>query len=383
VSGPTDPAHRVGSIDALRGIALFGVLAINLETEFRISIFRQLLPAPIDTTWNGVVDTALSLFVDMKAFALFSFLFGVGMAIQFDRLAKSPRRTILLVRRLLVLLLFGLIHLVLIWNGDILTEYALAGLVVLPFLFAPTPMVAIIAAMLLAFYVLQPLLPTIITFPYPFQLTALVDAAGQIYAGGRFSDVLALRVHELPFLLPLHLHVFPRTIGLMLLGAVCWRAGLFGEARGPRRSLLWLIGTAAVASGLVLTQLGRASASLAAPIVMASGYAALVIAAEQTRTGSRALRWAEPVGRMAFTNYIMQSVILGFIFYGYGLGLFNKIGSVAGLLLVVGVYAAQVVISRLWLAQFAYGPIEWLWRALMYGRAPAFRRTGVRLQFSN
>jgi uncharacterized membrane protein YeiB len=239
----------------LRGLALFGVLAINLETEFRVSIFRQLLPSAPYPGWDGIVDAALNLFVDMKAFALFSFLFGVGLAIQFDRLATSSRRTSLLVRRLLVLLLFGLIHLVLIWNADILTEYALAGFVVLPFLFAPR----------------------------------------------------------------------------------------------------W--------------------------IILASGYAALVIAVAQTSIGTKLLRWAEPVGRMAFTNYIMQSIVLGFIFYGYGLGLFGKLGSMTGLLLVLGIYAAQIVMSRLWLAHFAYGPIEWLWRALMYGHAPAFRK--ARLRFSS
>jgi uncharacterized protein len=77
---------------------------------------------------------------------------------------------------------------------------------------------------------------------------------------------------------------------------------------------------------------------------------------------------------MAFTNYIMQSVILGLVFYGYGLGLFGKLDSVAGLAIVLAVYVAQVVVSRLWLDRFRYGPIEWLWRALMYGRAPPFRK---------
>jgi uncharacterized protein len=383
VSQPTAPKDRVGSIDALRGLALFGVLAINLETEFRISIFRQLLRFPPDPAWNGVIDTALALFVDLKAFALFSLLFGVGLAIQFDRLATSPRRTSLLVRRLLVLLLFGLIHLTLIWNGDILTEYALAGLVALPFLFASRPVVAIAAAASLSLYVLQPMLPAFVTFPDYVQLTASVAAANRIYPSGTFSQVLALRIGELPALLPLHLYVFPRTVGLMLLGIVCWRTGLFGEVAAARRGLLWLTGILAVTGGLLLAEFGGAPAILASQIVLASGYAALVIAAEQTAIGARLLRWAEPVGRMAFTNYIMQSIILGFIFYGYGLGLFGKVSSATGLVLVVGIYAAQAVISRLWLARFAYGPIEWLWRALMYGRAPAFRKSDASLQLTS
>ncbi|WP_027522674.1 DUF418 domain-containing protein [Bradyrhizobium sp. Ec3.3] len=379
-NAPTDPSHRLGAIDALRGLALFGVLAINLETEFRVSIFRQLLPSSPDPTLNGVIDAALALFIDLKAFALFSFLFGVGLAIQFDRLGTSARRTRLLVRRLLALLLFGVIHLVLIWNGDILIEYALAGLVVLPFLFAPRWMVVVAAAVFLIFYVLQPTLPTLISFPNRYVLVALVNAANQTYANGSFAEVLALRVQELPAFLPLHLYVFPRTVGLFLTGILCWRSGLFTEVAGRRRNLLAIAGFAAVAGGLVLARHTHPSAALASQMVLASGYAALVIAAEQTSTGAKLLRFAEPVGRMAFTNYIVQSVVLGLIFYGYGLGLFGRLGSAAGLLLVVTIYAAQVVVSRLWLTHFAYGPIEWLWRAMMYGRAPAFGKQD--LQFT-
>src|SRR5215467_2812890 len=138
-SGPVNPSDRIDSIDALRGVALLGVLAMNLVMEFRVSFFeRFFLPvgrsaSPLDR----VVETVLMLAVDLKAFALFSLLFGVGLAIQFEHLSASPHRSLLLFRRLIVLLTFGLIHLCLIWNGDILTEYALAGLIVLPFLFGP------------------------------------------------------------------------------------------------------------------------------------------------------------------------------------------------------------------------------------------------------
>lgn len=162
---PVDPSSRVGSIDALRGIALFGVLAINLETEFRVSIFQQFLPHAPDPGLTGLIDTVLDILIDMKAFALFSLLFGVGLAIQFERLGRSERRTSLLVRRLLILLAFGLIHLILIWNGDILAEYALAGLVVLPLLFGPTWLMAIGCAVFFALFLLRPLLPTIFAFP--------------------------------------------------------------------------------------------------------------------------------------------------------------------------------------------------------------------------
>jgi uncharacterized protein len=373
-AAPTAPSSRLGSIDALRGIALFGVLAINLETEFRVSIFQQFLPRAPDQGLGGLVDRALDIFIDMKAFALFSLLFGIGLAIQFDRLARNDQRTRLLVRRMLVLLGFGLIHLFLIWNGDILTEYALAGLVVLPFLFAPTWLIAAGSAGFLALYLLQPMLPSIVPFPARSWLAAHVGEANRIYATGGFSEILAFRIKEVVAFLPLHSYVFPRTLGLFLLGAACWRAGLFAAARRSA-AWLWLAAALAIAAGLGLTlaPFARAYSSPAGTLLLALGYAALVLAAETTAAGARLLHWAEPVGRMAFTNYILQSVILGFVFYGYGFGLFDRLDSVTGLAIVIAVYAAQAITSRWWLQRFRYGPIEWLWRALMYGCAPKFR----------
>ena len=126
---PIGPSERIDAIDVLRGLALLGVVAMNVVTQFRVSIFEQFLfPKPPLSPIDSAVETILMLAVDLKALALFSLLFGAGLAIQFERLARSERRTLLLVRRLVVLLAFGLIHLCLIWNGDILTEYALAGL---------------------------------------------------------------------------------------------------------------------------------------------------------------------------------------------------------------------------------------------------------------
>ena len=125
-SQPTNPSDRIDAIDVLRGIALFGVMAINLVMEFRVSIFERFLfpkPALAFSSIDGAVETILMLAVDLKALALFSLLFGAGLAIQFERLASSERRTSLLVRRLAVLLAFGLIHLCLIWNGDIPVSY--------------------------------------------------------------------------------------------------------------------------------------------------------------------------------------------------------------------------------------------------------------------
>src|SRR4051812_35137200 len=110
-SAPVNPSERIVAVDALRGLALFGVMAINVTTEFRVSIFELLLPrAATISTLDSAAQTFLATAIELKAFALFSLLFGVGMAIQFERLSANPRRAVLLVRRLIVLLAIGLIH---------------------------------------------------------------------------------------------------------------------------------------------------------------------------------------------------------------------------------------------------------------------------------
>lgn len=382
---PIPPAGRIDSLDALRGLALFGVLAINLETEFRVSIFQQFMPGPAHQGLDHWVGAFLHIFLDLKALAVFSLLFGIGLAIQYERLGSDPRRMVLLVRRLLALMAFGLIHLFLIWNGDILTEYALAGLIVLPFLFGPNWMLALGSASFLLLYLAMHLLPPVIALPDLHWLASHIRVAERIYRTGSFDQILAFRVEEARALLPLHVFIFPRTVGLFLLGMLAWRTDFVPNAK-RHVQWLWLAGVLGVGIGFVVTLATSARsysgwpslgfvASFAAPagtIVLALGYASLVVAAG-TGTAGRWLAWAKPIGRMAFTNYIVQSIILGWIFYGYGLALFGTIGLTAGLGLVFAIYVGQTLFSCWWLKRFRYGPLEWLWRALMYGRPPPFR----------
>jgi len=113
------------------------------------------------------------------------------------------------------------------------------------------------------------------------------------------------------------------------------------------------------------------------PGLLALGYGAIVLGAMRLRRGRQTLAWAAPIGRMAFTNYLAQSVILGFVFYGYGLGLFGRLGVASALAIGIALYAAQVWFSALWLKRYRYGPIEWLWRTLMYGEPQRMRLMAV------
>ncbi|HSY38844.1 MAG TPA: DUF418 domain-containing protein, partial [Polyangia bacterium] len=135
---PTEPDERIESLDALRGLALFGVLMVNLQTQFRVSLFRFYYIFHTHPGYaNLATDDAIRFLLEFKAFAIFSFLFGVGLAMFFERTGRKGRQRPmrLLLRRLVVLLALGFLHM-LLWNGDILLGYAIVGLLVSPVLLA-------------------------------------------------------------------------------------------------------------------------------------------------------------------------------------------------------------------------------------------------------
>jgi len=371
--------ERIDAIDALRGLALFGVLLMNLETLFRVSLFRDFLPHGAESQVDHAISTALSIFVNLKAFAVFSLLFGIGLAIQHQRLQHDAARLMLLFRRLIVLLAFGLIHLYLIWNGDILTEYAIAGLLALPFLYLPTRVVAVACAVLLGVYLAMPLLPQVVSLPDFGWMVKHVQLAEQVYGSGTFQEILRFRIQEVPAIVPLLVMVFPRTLGLFLVGMLFSRIGLVQKAneRGLRLCALAAVGIGSGLAASVRPFIGPASYGQSediierfATIALGVGYSSLVFALANMSAFGRMLAVIAPLGRMALTNYIAQSLLLGLIFYGYGFGLFGKISVTMGLVIAASIYVTQLFVSRWWLERYRFGPLEWLWRALMYANRP-------------
>jgi uncharacterized protein len=379
---PIGPAQRIEAIDALRGLALLGVLIVNLVTEFRVSIFSQFIDqTPSGGPWDRLISDVVSFGLEMKAFSLFSLLFGVGLAIQFERLRERPDRATLLFRRMAALLLFGLIHLLLIWNGDILTEYAIAGFLVLPLLYAPSRVVAAVAAACGVFYAAMPFLHLPIPFPHRQWIVQHVADAAVTLGHGGLLQVIKFNIAEVPSLVPLHLFVFPRTVGLFALGICLWRARFFSENLGASSFALALV---AVPLGAVLTVraswLGAHIAPIAdqlAPVILALGYAGIILWLASGERRRLLVMWAAPLGRMAFTNYVAQSVIFGWFFYGYGFGQFDRLGVFQAFELGVIVYLLQATASAIWLRHFRFGPLEWLWRALMYGRLQRMRKSSA------
>ncbi len=385
---PVAAPERVAAIDIVRGLALFGVLQVNLVTEFRVCLFAQFLTRHTDAgTLNHVTDDVLAIAVFSKAFALFSFLFGVGLGAQYERaLAAGRPFTGFAVRRLLVLLGIGLTHLLLIWNGDILTAYALVGLVAVPFMRCKERTLLILSAIALVAYACP------IPYPEAFNGTESIEQhvanANRIYGQGSFVEVARFRVHELRHIAPLVLGSMPRTLGLYFLGVVAWRRRLFHAADGVRTGLRVTAVCGVLAGGL--TQLltfgaGEGWLTLSDPaigaldgigqVALALGYAAAIILATRQPRLRRMLEPFGYLGRAALSNYLTQSVLFGLLCYGYGLGLYGRLGPAAAAGLGTVVYAAQVRASQLWFTRYRFGPVEWVWRSLTYGTRQPMRRS--------
>jgi uncharacterized protein len=372
---PTTPSERLDVLDILRGIALFGVMAINLVAAFRISLFQRYSPDYLtDSTLDLVLTTLLWLFVETKALTIFAMLFGVGLAIQIERLGEPDKAKPLLIRRLVILLVIGLVHMLLIWPGDILTWYAIAGLIALNFLFGSRDRLVNGALIFAAIYV-----ALLVMWPWPEMDAKMIQAynadAMRAHQSGSFIQVLLIHLRAVPEIATWNLHGLPQTVALFLLGAWIWRLDIVQNPTANKRLLktvAWIgcLGglTLIVAGAMADYASGRAGVLLSvSTIALALGYSAIIILVASGPYGKKRLAWAAPVGRMAFTNYLAQSVIFALIFFGYGLGMFNRLGVAATLAIGVVVFALQAVVSSWWLCHHRFGPMEWLWRSAMYG----------------
>ena len=382
---PVEAAERYTALDLLRGFALFGVLLINLLYFFRVSLFDHILHFHSHAgRVNHAVDLLATVLVEFKAFDLFALTFGIGVAIQGERAGlRGLRVEAFLVRRFLVLLGFGACHMLLVSNVDILTLYAVCGLVSILLLRLPAAVLAI--AGLAAIY-----LPSVFSglgsLPSEAVLRAHVANATRIYSQGSFGAILEFRWREtLELIVPLLVSVAQRTFGLMLLGAAVWRAGVIREPQ-RFRPLLWAIGLGAGIVGIVngTANVSRAAFGKAVHVIpaftvlgsdipLAFAYASGLLL---WRRSARAATFTAPIaaaGRMALTNYLMQSLVLALLFYGYGLGLFGRLDPATGALIGVAFYAGQLYFSKWWLKQYRFGPFEWLWRSLTYGRRQPMR----------
>jgi uncharacterized protein len=377
-------------VDVQRGLALFGVLVANLVRQFRVSSFDAFLPSGFEpSTADALVDRVLTLSVDTKPLVLFSFLFGMGLAAQHEEARRRQRAFApQTARRLSFLFAVGVGHFVLLWSGDVLALYAIVAIVAALLLALPTRALVVVACALLLVHVLP------LPYPRPFAsfdaMRMHVEEARRVYARGSYAEVVAFRMHEAAPALALLLWSVPRTLGLFLLGACAWRVRLVAPAPTPARGSsssprdprsrarlvkTTILTTAIGAAAATLTRAGGLHGTWLAVAVDASDIsfalafgAAVVLAVELPGVGAP-LRGLAPIGRMTLTSYLVESLVLGFVFYGYGLGLFGRVGHAAGVAIAIALFVAQAVFAAAWLRRHRLGPIEGVWRAFARARA--------------
>jgi uncharacterized protein len=391
--GPVRGQERIEAIDILRGVAILGILVVNM------GLFS--LPEGVPT--HGIAEQLIFFFAQEKFKALFSFLFGLGLAVQLLRAeARGTRFLPLYARRLAVLFLIGVAHFLLVWDGDILHDYAENGFILLLFRGRSLRTLLVWAGALIAiplfFFGLTtynsithrvhgPLQSWIAYETDPDDQQTITENT-RIYSRGRYAEQVALRAEELPY------DVTPDiddayVLAMFLLGLYAGRRRIFHDvpAHFPflRRVQRWglLIGIAGnaafVAGGAfdpsptsVMQNVGRMCLVVAAP-AMTFFYASTIVLLAQRETWRRRLAPLAAVGRTALSNYLLQSLICTTIFYSYGLALFGKVSPSAGLLLTVAIFLVQIPLSVWWLRRFQFGPIEWLWRSLTYWQRQPMR----------
>jgi uncharacterized protein len=383
---PLRSDERYQVLDLLRGFALFGVLMINLLYFFRISLFDHVLTFHSHPGWaNHAVDVLATGLLEFKAFNIFAFTFGIGIAVQAERARlRRVNPENFLLRRLLILMAFGALHMVFLSNVDILTLYSVCGLVLLCVLRLPAIILLISGLAAICLPTFLPLGPTL---PSDAVLRVWAHDATRIYSHGSFEEILLFRWRETrAMILPLLAESAQNTAGMMLLGLAAWRSGLI---RAPQRfrTQLWIFSVAAGSVGAVNTVaelLPRVSdASIHVPFVihflgsyvpLALAYAALLLLLHD-QSGNRAwLAAVASAGRMALSNYLTQSIVFSVLFYGFGAGLFGRIAPAPAAAFGIAFYAAQLWFSVWCLRQYRFGPFEWIWRSLTYGHPQPRRR---------
>ncbi|HET9467297.1 MAG TPA: DUF418 domain-containing protein [Vicinamibacterales bacterium] len=394
---PVAAGERIEVLDALRGAALFGIIAANMRG------FSGPLAAYFDHTvmWTDPVSRVAQAFVDIfiqgKFITLFAFMFGIGFAIQMERADRSGVASrMFYVRRLAILLLFGLLHFILIWWGDILSPYAILGFALL--LFRNRSQKALLRWSVGLF--LYPLLMATFLFtlhsagvqlpaPPPTTPEELRRIIG-VYASGSYGDIVRQNLKEAGFMVFGFIFFYPRVLGVFLFGLWVWREGIIRELPSKTALLrrcqkygLWI--------GLLFNSLAVGVNEVFHPNPITPSVLGLLVNAALTvgvPAGSlfyattvallwEKLRWRErlrpfaAVGKMALTNYLLQSVVCTTLFYSWGLALYGRVNPLIGLVPTILIYGAQVALSVWWFRRFAMGPMEWLWRRLTYGANPS------------
>jgi uncharacterized protein len=385
---------RIEVVDALRAFALAGILQVNIQSFLwgagdPLGFFIE----PTSRT-DSIVYLLVATFVSTKFLSIFAFLFGFGFAVQWRSMRRRHSATAahaLYRRRLRFLLLVGLAHGTLLYYGDILATYALVGFLLLMYAGQRPSALVASARRWWSVYALFVLAGTVVFESLRRVVPLATDPARVpewalerllVYAQGSFSEQIGPRLADYWSVLgSTALLGLPQIMALFLLGAVAGRLGWLAQPqRHPTvwRAAQW-IGVAALpfaaAGAWVNYETMRNSpgdpgaigfALQSAGSLVACLYVAIFFRLRQRPEMKRIVAWLAPAGRMPLTNYVAQSIAMGLLLSGWGLGLGPMLSRAELALLAVSIVVAQLLASRYWIAHFGQGPLESLWRRATY-----------------
>ncbi|MCU0513716.1 MAG: DUF418 domain-containing protein [Anaerolineae bacterium] len=362
--------ERIIALDVLRGVALGGIFIVNM-LDFSGSALRLNTLGSRGSDLDQLVDSAIAFFAVVKFYLLFSFLFGVGFAVQMRRAEGSGRSFVgFYLRRLAILFGIGLAHAILIWDGDILRVYAVAGVLLLLLRHrSDRALLALAGVITLAGLLFFGVAGDALTVDTAAHADTVV-----LFVEGSYADVVAARLAR-PQTIDVQL---PMVLAMFLVGLVVGRSGRLDDPERYRpllrRAWKWalpvgLAGNALLLVGAVEGQSWGISLGVhvGAPALSFVYLCAVLLNADR-------LRGLAPAGQMALSNYVGQSLVATTLFYGYGFGLYDRLAAWQSFALTLILFALLAGFSAMWLRHFRFGPVEWLWRTLTYGQLQPWRR---------
>lgn len=397
-SSPISSNERIISLDIIRGFALFGILLVNMPLFQTPKLVEELYM--ISPELSGIDQFAriiLDVFVETKFFAIFSILFGIGFYIFMQRAEeKSAFYYRLYSRRLIALGVFGFLHLFFFWYGDILLRYALAGFFLIffykrkektIFIWILSFVCLLFGLLLFSFFSSTEAMEQQISILQMEGASKVVEAI-DIYNNGSYTEWLSYRFTDevIPVLINMPLSIIT-PLFYFLIGLYIAKKGILTDFHTHKQFVkrVWLISllvSIPLSVGIILFHLnvidvGMLNDQIVEVLLLASGlslsffYIATILLLLEKEKWKRILHPFHYVGKMALTNYIMQTFIGVGIFTG--LGLFGELHVWLGIVISFLVFPLQILFSYLWLQYFRFGPLEWIWRSITYGQLQSIR----------
>jgi len=394
---PISAKERIETLDVLRGFALLGIILANIVWFLYPAYMQEDLSFKNEWTsfWNQAdytVHTIITMFVDGKFVMLFSMLFGFGMVIMQERAAvKQLNFWGIYFRRLIVLFIFGCIHAYFIWFGDILTDYAILGfLLLLMHKLKPKAMLIIsltLYSLLLGSFTFGAL-SSDSTAPMTISMSEesrkLMQVTIDAHQNGNIQELMDANLMERTFYTMrngLYVLSLGNPIFYLFTNLPYLLMFLFGAAVAKKKWLhrfeeyrkgffiTWLL--TFIFGGTLCWILPSFSENFSVVQYISSPlltifYAISLIFIYHTVKGKKVLHWLSFPGRMAFTNYIGQSIICTFLFGPFAFGVYGKLHLTTAIIIAIVIFVFQVIFSKLWLSKFRFGPLEYVWRSFTY-----------------